>query len=71
METTFFLYLTLLMESHTHNENDFELIVLCMMMVLIATAHSFHDLHDQVMVLQFVCILIQTQQCNYFSFIQF
>jgi len=59
------------MESHIPHENDFELIVLCMMMVLIATAHSFHDLHDQVMVLQFVCSLIQTQQFSYFSFIRF
>jgi len=42
-----------------------------MMMVLTATAHSFHDLHDQVMVLQFDCSLIQTQQFCCFSFIQF
>jgi len=44
---------------------------ICMVMVLIATAHSFHDLFDQVMVLQFDCSLIQTQQFSYFSFIQF
>jgi hypothetical protein len=60
------------MESHTHDENDFELIVLYMHeMVLTATAHSFHDLHDQVTVLQFDCNLIQTEQFSYFSFIQF
>jgi hypothetical protein len=59
------------MEIHTYGENDFGLIVLCMMMVLIGIAHSFHDLHDQVMVLQFVCSLIQTQKFNYLSFIQF
>jgi len=47
------------MGSHFDCENDFEL-VLRMMMVLIATAHSFRDLHNQVMVLQFVCSLIQT-----------
>jgi hypothetical protein len=71
MEIPFF-FLTLLMESHSHDKQLWTaLYCICMSFVLIATAHSFHDLHCQVMVLQFDFSLKQTQQLSYVSFIQF